>query len=93
MMNSGGIARAVLALVAAMAISGSAWAQYGGGGGGGMGSSGGGTYNPGSRSYGNGAKIGAAVAHECHESHTGPIRSVGRGSVAVPTGGRRRGTE
>jgi hypothetical protein len=60
MMNSGGIARAVLALVATMVISGSAWAQYGGGGGG-MGSSGGGTYNPGSRSYGNGAKIGAAV--------------------------------
>ena len=61
MMNSNRIAKAVLAMAVALAISGSAWAQYGGGGGGGMGSAAGGTYNPGSRSYGNGAKIGAAV--------------------------------
>lgn len=58
-MNFRGIARTVLVMAMALAVSGSAWAQYGGGGGG-MGG-GGGTYNPGSRSYGNGAKIGAAV--------------------------------
>jgi hypothetical protein len=44
-------------LAVALAVSSCAWAQYGGGSGG----MGGGTYNPGSRSYGNGAKIGAAV--------------------------------
>jgi hypothetical protein len=47
-------------MIVTIAVSGCAWAQYGGGGTGGTGATGG-TYTPGSRSYGNGAKIGAAV--------------------------------
>lgn len=61
-MTSSALSRASHVLIVALAISGCAWAQYGGGGGGGAGGgSGGGTYTPGSRSYGNGAKIGVGV--------------------------------
>ncbi len=61
-MNSELLTRAAWIAIVTIAISGCAWGQYGGGGGMGGGSgSGTGTYTPGSRSYGNGAKIGAAV--------------------------------
>ena len=60
-MNSTIVSKAAWVLVAAVMISGCAWAQYGGGTGGtGTGATGG-TYTPGSRSYGHGAAIGAAV--------------------------------
>jgi hypothetical protein len=66
-------------MIMTIAVTGSAWAQYGGGGGtGGSGTgTGTGTYTP--RSYGNGAKIGAAVggaagagllAYMIHRRHT-----------------------
>ncbi len=61
-MSSRHIASPAWVLIVALVMSGCAWAQYGGGGSGGSGGgTGGGTYTPGSRSYGNGAKIGAAV--------------------------------
>ena len=57
------VSKVVWALVVALGVSGCAWAQYGGGGTGGTGTGAGGTgtgtYT--NRSYGNGAKIGAAV--------------------------------
>ena len=78
-MNSGRFAKTVCVMVVIVAVSACAWGQYGGGGGaGGTGSSGGtGSYTP--RSYGNGAKIGAAVgaaagvgvlAYMIHRRHT-----------------------
>jgi hypothetical protein len=59
-MNSGRFAKTVCVMVVIVAVSACAWAQYGGGGGmGGTATGGTGTYT--NRSYGNGAKIGAAV--------------------------------
>lgn len=55
-MFSGQLSKAIRMMAVALAVSGCASAQYGGGGGGASG-----TYSSGSRSYGNGAKIGAAV--------------------------------
>ncbi len=61
-MTSGRFSRTACILAMTVAVSGCALAQYGGGTGTGGATGGtGGTYTPGSRSYGNGAKIGAAV--------------------------------
>jgi len=60
-MSSGRLSKLVSGMIVVIAVSGCAWGQYGGGGTGATGGTGG-TYTPGSRSYGNGAKIGAAVA-------------------------------
>ena len=57
-MSSTQLSKTVWVLVVALAVSGSALGQYGGGGGG-TGGTGTGTYT--NRSYGNGAKIGAAL--------------------------------
>jgi hypothetical protein len=58
-MTSRLISKGAWAVVVALLASGCAWGQYGGGGGTGTGGTGTGTYS--NRSYGNGAKIGAAV--------------------------------
>ncbi|MGA8150497.1 MAG: hypothetical protein WB952_06070 [Terriglobales bacterium] len=54
------LSKALRVAVVALAACGCAFAQYGGGTGG-TGGTGGGTYTPGSKSYGNGAAIGAGV--------------------------------
>ena len=78
------VSRTGWVLVVALLVSGCAWAQYGGGGGGTGGSAGTGTYTP--RSYGNGAKIGAAVgaaagvgllAYALHRRHAQVVGCVG----------------
>lgn len=59
-MNSGRFSKVACVVIVIVAVSACAWGQYGGGGMGGTGTgTGTGTYTP--RSYGNGAKIGAAV--------------------------------
>lgn len=61
-MSSKWLSKTVWVMIAALAITGCAWGQYGGGGGTGGGTgmgTGTGTYT--NKSYGNGAKIGAAV--------------------------------
>jgi hypothetical protein len=60
-MTSRLVSKAAWVAVLAIASSAYAWAQYGGGGGGTGGMGGTGTYNTTNHSYGNGAKIGAAV--------------------------------
>jgi hypothetical protein len=61
-MNSRFLSKAIRMAVVVLAACGCALAQYGGGGTGGTGGTGtGGTYTPGSKSYGNGAAIGAGV--------------------------------
>lgn len=55
------LSKALRVAVVTLAACGCAFAQYGGGGTGGTGGTGNGTYTPGSKSYGNGAAIGAGV--------------------------------